>query len=324
MINEKTFLVTGGAGFIGSHIVEYLITNNAKKVIVIDNLSTGFLDNIQNFIGKDNFEFYRGDITNIIDCDYVTNNVDIICHQAAVGSITKSIENPLRSHDSNVNGFLNLLEMARKKGIKRFVYASSSSVYGDDEHLPKKENCIGKQLSPYAITKYIDELYANIYSKLYNMECIGLRYFNVFGPKQNPNGPYAAVIPKFIGLILNNENPIINGDGSFSRDFTFVKNVVNANINAMMTSNTECIGEIFNIGTGTAISILELYKLINKYTEKMNDPIMGQKRIGDVPHSLADISKAKKLLCYYPNIDFNSGLIITINYFKANYLLKKN
>lgn len=316
MIAEKIFLVTGGAGFIGSHIAEYLVTNGAKKVIVIDNLSTGFINNIKDLMNKENFEFYQGDITNIDDCEYVTNNVDIICHQAALGSIPRSIENPIGSHNSNVNGFLNLLDVARKKGIKRFVYASSSSVYGDDKHLPRKEDFIGKQLSPYALTKYIDELYASIYAKLYGIECIGLRYFNVFGPGQNPNGPYAAVIPKFIKMVLNNESPIINGDGTFSRDFTFVKNVVSANINAMMTSNKDCFDNIFNIGTGNAISVLELYKLIVAHTQNEVKPTFGQTRIGDVPHSMADISKAKNLLNYQPNIDFNSGLSITIDYFE--------
>lgn len=320
-IYGKTFLVTGGAGFIGSHITEYLVNNNAKKVIVIDNLSTGFLNNIEHLSGKHNFEFYLGDITNIADCErVVTNDVDVICHQAALGSIPRSIENPLGTHNPNVNGFLNLLETARKQGVKRFIYASSSSVYGDDLHLPKNENFIGKPLSPYALTKYIDELYAYIYSKLYNMECIGLRYFNVFGPRQNPNGPYAAVIPKFIEIMLNGDNPTINGDGSFSRDFTFVENVVNANINAMTTNNINCFGENFNIGTGTTTSILELHKLINTYLETTSEPLFGNVRVGDVPHSLADINKAKTLLCYAPAIDFRSGLYQTIIYSKANHL----
>jgi UDP-N-acetylglucosamine 4-epimerase len=316
MITEKRFLLTGGAGFIGSHIADYLVNNNAKHVTVIDNLMTGSMGNINHLMNKNNFTFYLGDITIQSDCDNVTNNIDIICHQAAIGSVPKSINDPITSHNSNVNGFLNILDMARKKGIKRIVYASSSSVYGDDTNLPKLENIIGNPLSPYAITKYIDELYANIYTKLYGMECIGLRYFNVFGPRQNPNGPYAAVIPKFIEKILNNEPPIINGDGTYSRDFTFVKNIVNANINAMLIENNDCYGNVFNIGTGTKTSIIELFNLINKHCNTKLYPIFGTVRIGDPPHSLANINKATSLLKYNPEISFEDGLQITIEFYK--------
>ena len=326
MIQDKIFLITGGAGFIGSHIAEYLVNNNAKKVIVIDNLSTGSLNNIKDLLNMENFEFYYGDLTNLNDCEYVIKkDIDVICHQASLGSIPRSIDDPLKTHNSNVNGFLNLLEMARKYNVKRFVYASSSSVYGDNNSPVKQEQYIGTPLSPYAITKYIDELYGMIYSKLYNIECIGLRYFNVFGPKQNPDGPYAAVIPKFIKLMLNGQNPTINGDGSISRDFTFVQNVIQANINAMLTTNELCYGEIFNIGSNNTTSILEVFNLINKYmTEHINKwelyPIFGEPRLGDMQHSMADITKANNYLCYYPKIDFNSGLIQTIDYFKENLM----
>jgi len=318
-ISGKRFLVTGGAGFIGSHIVEYLLQNNAKLVRVIDNLSTGYYENIRKFKQYHNFEFKYGDITNYKICDDVMENIDVVCHQAAIGSVPKSIKDPLTSHHSNVDGFLNVLHAAKENNIKRFVYASSSSVYGDDINLPKNEQSIGQQLSPYAITKYIDELYANIYTRLYNMECIGLRYFNVFGPKQDPHGPYAAVIPKFIISIINNKNPIINGDGTFSRDFTYVKNIVDANIKSCLTNNKECYGKIFNIGTNNQITILELVNLINHILQKNIDPVFGNMREGDIQHSHADITKAKTMLNYTPLVRFEDGLIETIKYFQYNY-----
>lgn len=318
-INEKRFLVTGGAGFIGSHIVEYLLQNNVKSVRILDNLSTGYYENIKQFNKYSNFEFVYGDITNYKTCCDAMLNIDIVCHQAAVGSVPKSIKDPLTSHHSNVNGFINVLHAAKENNIKRFVYASSSSVYGDDNHLPKMEDLIGHQLSPYALTKYIDELYANMYTKLYKMECIGLRYFNVFGPRQNPNGPYAAVIPKFILHMLNNESPTINGDGSFSRDFTYIANVVDANIKSCLTINEQCYGETFNVGTNQQITILELVNLINDILQTNINPIFENIRDGDIPHSMASVEKAKTLINYNPLIKFNDGLIKTIKYFKYMY-----
>jgi UDP-N-acetylglucosamine 4-epimerase len=309
------FLVTGGAGFIGSHICDYLIRNNAR-VVVIDNLSTGFLDNIEHLMNNPNFEFYEGDITNFDDCEKVISRVDIICHQAALGSVPRSIENPLNSHNSNVNGFLNILESARKHNIKRIVYASSSSVYGDDCNDLKQEEIIGTHLSPYAITKYVNELYANIYTKLYDMECIGLRYFNVFGSRQTPNGPYAAVIPKFIKAIKNNEQAIINGDGSYSRDFTHVDNIVLANINALLIQNEECFGQVFNISGQYNISILELYNLIKDAIHSDIEPIFGDTRKGDIPHSNANINKARELLNYEPIVNLKDGIKNVIEYYK--------
>lgn len=320
-INELKFLVTGGAGFIGSHIAEFLLLNNARFVRIIDNLSTGKMENINHLINKyNNLEFICADITNYDVCIHVTQNINIICHQAALGSVPRSVDDPITSHDSNVNGFINMLDAARKNNVKRFVYASSSSVYGDDTHFPKTEEYTGTLLSPYAVTKYINELYASIYTRLYNMECIGLRYFNVFGPRQNPNGPYAAVIPKFIDSIMKNQSPTINGDGSYSRDFTYIDNVVQANISAMMTTNNDCFGKIINIGCGEKITILELFNAINKIINNNIVPIFGNKRDGDVPHSLADITKARQLLNYNPKICVFDGLKILMQY---NYNAKQ-
>ena len=313
MIKDKKILVTGGAGFIGSHIVEYLLNNDVKLVRVVDNLSTGFYHNIEPFYKYNNFEFVFGDIQDENLCHNVLKDIDLICHQAALGSVPKSINDPVAFHKSNVDGFLTLLNTAKKCGIKRFVYASSSSVYGDNQNLPKLENSIGKQLSPYAITKFIDELYANIYTELYGMECIGLRYFNVFGPRQNPNGSYAAVIPKFINELSQNKQVCINGDGTFSRDFTFVNNVVDANIKGLLTQNKDCFGQVFNVGTGNSISIKDLYYKIMTLLGKNLNPIYMDKRIGDIPHSLANIDKAKKLLDYNPIFDLDTGLLMTIN-----------
>lgn len=307
MDSMKNVLLTGGAGFIGSHIADFLINNN-YKVRVLDNLSTGKLENIQHNLCKDNFEFVWGDISDIHQVRKACENIDVICHQAALGSVPRSIDNPLTSHISNVNGFLNVLMSAREKGIKRIVYASSSSVYGDDENLPKVENVIGKQLSPYAITKYIDELYAGVFVDLYNLECIGLRYFNVFGDRQSISGPYPAVVPIFIDKLKNNKRPTINGDGSYTRDFTHVSNVVQANFLSLETNNSECFGEIFNIGDGKQTSILEAFNLIKYYLKSTLDPVFGEVRKGDVPHTKADISKANRLLGYKPQISFIDGI----------------
>jgi len=307
-------LVTGGAGFIGSNIVKFLLENN-HKVRVIDNLITGHLKNINEFMEHPNFEFILCDITNIDDLRKNMCNIDAITHQAALGSVPRSVNDPLTSHNTNVNGFLNILIVAKELNIKRIVYASSSSVYGDNNELPKIENKIGNQLSPYAITKYIDELYARIFTQLYDLECIGLRYFNVFGPKQDPNGVYAAVIPKFITQIKNNSDVIINGDGNNSRDFTYIDNVVRANYLALTTDNKQCFGEIFNIGAGGRITILEMFNIIKNILNSDKIPILGPNRKGDIPHSNADIEKAKLLLNYDPKISFEEGIIKTIDYY---------
>jgi len=314
-MNNMKILITGGAGFIGSNIVEYLAKNNVKFIRILDNLSTGNKNNIQYLLELyDNIEFIYGDITNLDTCRNAMNNIDVICHQAAIGSVSRSIIDPMLSHSSNVNGFLNIIIAAKELNIKRIVYASSSSVYGDDIHLPKIEESIGNVLSPYAATKRIDEIYANVFTTCYEMECIGLRYFNIFGPKQSPNGPYAAVIPAFINSMQNSAQLIINGDGSYSRDFTYVDNAVYANILALTTNNKNCFGQVFNIGTGEQTTILELFNLIKNELNISINPIFSDKRIGDVPHSLADISKASSYLGYIPMVSFKEGIVKTITY----------
>jgi len=315
-MENKRFLITGGCGFIGSNIVEYLLENNASFVRVIDNLSTGNKRNIEHLFDKyPNFEFMYGDITNIDVCRKAVSNIDIICHQAALGSVPRSMIDPLSSHLSNVNGFLNILISAKEIGIKRIVYASSSSVYGDHPVLPKVEENTGNLLSPYAATKKIDEIYGAVFTRCYGMECIGLRYFNVFGRRQDPNGAYAAVIPKFINLMKNGNPPIINGDGNYSRDFTYIDNVIQANVLAMTTQNTESFGEAFNIGVEGQTTIHELFKIINDELKLDMEPIFGPNRSGDIPHSNADISKARKILDYNPQILFKEGIIKTISYY---------
>lgn len=313
-ISNLNILVTGGAGFIGSNIVEFLLKNHVKKIRVIDNLSTGNKNNLHPFLDKyDNLEFMYGDISKLEDCRKAVKGMDVITNQAALGSVPRSMKDPLSSHISNVNGFLNLLIAAKEEGIKRVVYASSSSVYGDNPVLPKKEENTGNVLSPYAATKAIDEIYAGVFTKCYDMECIGLRYFNVFGPRQDPKGAYAAVIPKFIDIMRKGNRPTINGNGTFSRDFTYVNNVVQANIKALTTSNKECYGEVFNIGAGGRITILELVDAINKGLKTNIKPVLGPNRAGDIPHSNADISKAKGMLDYEPNIQFYKGIYMLIN-----------
>ena len=313
----QNILITGGAGFIGSNIVHYVIENNIfDKIRVIDNLSTGNKNNIQKFIDNDIIEFIYGDISDLEVCRKAMQDIDIICHQAALGSVPRSVDDPLISHKANVDGFLNILIAAKEKQIKRIVYASSSSVYGNDTTLPKTENIVGTLLSPYAVTKKIDELYANVFTKCYGMECIGLRYFNVFGPRQDPDGAYAAVIPKFIKAMINGERPIINGDISYSRDFTYIDNVVNANILALTTQNSECFGEAFNIGTGGNVTLFELFKTLKEALAFDGEPIIGQLRQGDISHSHANITKAQNMLGYDPKILFAEGISKLINYAK--------
>ena len=318
-MENKRFLITGGCGFIGSNIIEYLLENNAFFVRVIDNLSTGNKQNIEHLLDKyENIEFMYGDITNIEVCRKAVFGIDIICHQAALGSVPRSIIDPLSSHLSNVNGSLNILISAKEAGIKRVVYASSSSVYGDHPVLPKVEENTGNLLSPYAATKKIDEIYGSVFTRCYGMECIGLRYFNVFGRRQDPNGAYAAVIPKFINLMKNGKSPTINGDGNYSRDFTYIDNVIQANILAMTTQNTESFGEAFNIGVEGQTTIYELFKIIKDELKLNMEPIFGPNRSGDIPHSNADISKARKILNYNPQILFKEGIIRTILYYNVN------
>ena len=298
-------LITGGAGFIGSHIVEQLLLNphEFNNIRILDNLSTGKIENIQSLLQKDNVEFMYGDITNLEICRKAVANIDMICHQAALSSVPLSLEDPLASHSINVSGFLNILTVAKENNIKRIVYASSSAVYGDETALLlKPEDTIGNFLSPYAVTKYIDELYANIFNRCYNMECIGLRYFNVYGPRQNPNGPYAAVIPKFIALMNNGKRPIIYGDGTSTRDYVHVKDVATANVLALTTTNTESYGKVFNIGGLNKINLLELVTIINKKLNTNLEPVFSAGRTGDIEHSCASIELAKSILNYSPSI----------------------
>ena len=315
-LNDLCILVTGGCGFIGSNIVEVLLKSGVKKVRVLDNLSTGYLKNIKFLLDKyDNLEYMYGSITDLETCRKAVKGINVVSHQAAIGSVPRSVADPLTSHNNNVNGFFNILLACKEEGIKRLVYASSSSVYGDEETLPKREDITGNVLSPYAATKAIDEIYANVFTRTYNMECIGMRYFNVFGPRQDPKGAYAAVIPKFIDLMKNGKQPTINGDGSYSRDFTFIDNVVQANIFALTTENEECFGQAFNIGAGGRFSILHLFNVLKESINFEKDVIFGNNRAGDIPHSNADISKARELLGYNPKVSFERGIKLTLNYF---------
>ena len=313
-------LVTGGAGFIGSHLSEFLVKQkNVSKVRILDNLSNGKRENIEKLLEKyQNIEFVWGDITNYSTCLSAVKDMNTICHQAAVGSVPRSINDPMLSHNNNINGTFNMVLAAKEAGIRRFVYASSSSVYGDEPNLPKQEERIGEVLSPYALNKKVGELYAKIFYRCYGMECIGLRYFNVFGPRQDPNGAYAAVIPKFINLMRKGNSPVINGDGSFSRDFTYVDNVVQANWLAMTTDNNKCFGEVFNIGAGGRTSLLQLVEAINRGLGTNIKAILGEERKGDIPHSNADISKAKEMLGYCVGVSFRVGINKLINCYENN------
>lgn len=314
-ISKSTFLVTGGAGFIGSNIVSYLLKYNAGKVIVLDNLSNGYLKNIEPFIGLPNFQFIEGDITDFDSCVKAVRGVDYVIHQAALGSVPRSIENPLATHQANATGFLNILTASKDSNVKRVVYASSSSVYGDSKELPKTEDRIGIPLSPYAVSKRTKELYANVFALTYGLDVVGLRYFNVFGPNQSPNGPYAAAIPLFMDAVLNNASPFINGSGEQSRDFTFVENVVQANIKALFTEK-DVKGKVLNIAYGGRTTINELFYMIRSAVGNNVEPIYREERKGDVKDSLADISLAKELIDYNPDFSIQEGLKITIDWFK--------
>lgn len=326
-LTNKHVLVTGGAGFIGSNLCAYLLQNNVK-VTCLDNLITGKLENIEELMSNANFKFINGDITNLNDCTNACKDIDIILHQAALGSVPRSIENPINTNNINISGFLNILWAAKASNIKRVVYAASSSTYGDSKKLPKIEDEIGLPLSPYAVTKYVNELYAGVFSSLYNLELIGLRYFNVFGRKQDPNGAYAAAIPKFIKAFVNYESPIIHGDGSQSRDFTYIDNVIQANVLAATTTNSNAINQVYNVACGEQFKLLDLLKHIQKLLKQFDEKIdqvkisFGPERIGDIKHSLASIEKAKKQLNYSPSHNVNEGIEAAIqwywDYFKNN------
>ncbi|MGV6860639.1 MAG: SDR family oxidoreductase [Putridiphycobacter sp.] len=310
---NKKILITGGAGFIGSNLCGYFL-NKGYDVRCVDNLLTGRKSNIEPFFTHPNFEFIEGDIRDNDFCLTVTKNVDFISHQAALGSVPRSIDNPIPTNEINAQGFLNMLNAARINGVKRFVYASSSSVYGDSKQSPKQEDNLGKPLSPYAVSKLTNELYGKIFHDLYGMETIGLRYFNVFGKNQDPNGAYAAAIPKFIGLFLKGEAPTIHGDGNQTRDFTYIKNVIHANEQALSTENEQAFGEAYNVACGASYTLNEVIATIKTALVKNGvdvsqiQPIYGEPRQGDIRDSLADISKIKHLLDYSVQATFEEGM----------------
>jgi UDP-N-acetylglucosamine 4-epimerase len=323
MESQNTILITGGAGFIGSNLCEYFL-GLGHKVICLDNFSTGHRHNLDDFISDANFKLIEGDIRDITDCIAAVQGVDYVLHEAALGSVPRSINDPITTNDVNVSGFLNMLVASRDAKVKRFVYAASSSTYGDSEGLPKVEEVIGKPLSPYAITKYVNELYAEIFSRTYGLETIGLRYFNVFGRKQDPNGAYAAVIPKFVMQLMSLESPLINGDGNFSRDFTYIDNVIQMNALAITTENPEAINTVYNTAYGDRNTLNNLVNYLKEYLSEFNpkiasvEIIYGPNRTGDIPHSLASIDKAKRLLEYNPKYSLQEGLKEAVSWYWNN------
>lgn len=308
-MEKRNILVTGGAGFIGSNLVEALLKDERIGFVrVLDNLSNGHRRNIEPFLDNPNFHFLEGDIRDYSSCIQACKEVDLISHQAALGSVPRSIESPLTTNAVNIGGTLNVFTAAKEAGIKRVVYAASSSTYGDSLAMPKREDVIGSPISPYAVTKLVNELYANVYAKLYDINFIGLRYFNVFGQRQDPNGAYAAVIPLFIKAIMEDKSPTINGDGLQSRDFTYIDNVVQANFNALFTTNESALNEVYNVAVGERTTLIELFEILRDVAGSKLEVIHGPDRPGDVKHSLADISKAKNYLGYDPKINIKEGL----------------
>lgn len=326
MMKEKmnsTILITGGAGFIGSNLCEHFLSKG-YKVICLDNFATGHRHNLAGFVDNENFRLIEGDIRNAVDCEKAVQGVDYVLHEAALGSVPRSIIDPVTTNEVNVSGFLNMLVAARDAKVKRFIYAASSSTYGDSQGLPKVEDVIGKPLSPYAITKYVNELYAEIFSTTYGLETIGLRYFNVFGRKQDPKGSYAAVIPKFVMQLMQLESPILNGDGNYSRDFTYIDNVIQMNELAMTTENQEALNTVYNTAYGDRTTLNELLVYLKEYLSQYDERIAnvtvihGPNRAGDIPHSLASIDKAKKLLGYHPQFSIAEGLKEAVDWYWNN------
>ncbi len=310
---NPTVLITGGAGFIGSNLCEYFL-DKGYKVVCLDNFSTGFRHNIEHLLPNSHFQLIEGDIRDYGTCQKALDGVEYVLHQAALGSVPRSIQDPITSNEVNVSGFLNMLHASKEAGVKRFVYAASSSTYGDSESLPKVEDKIGKPLSPYAITKLVNELYAEVFSKTYGMETIGLRYFNVFGRKQNPNGAYAAVIPKFVMQLMQHESPVVNGDGNYSRDFTYIDNVLQMNELALTAQNPQAVNTVYNTAFGDRTTLNDLIRYLKEYLSEYDpeiasvEVVYGPNRMGDIPHSLASIDKAKELLGYHPEFSIGQGL----------------
>ena len=316
-------LITGGAGFIGSNLTEYFL-GKGYAVRCLDNFATGHRHNIEPFLANDNYMLIKGDIRNLDICRQAVEGVDYVLHQAALGSVPRSINDPITSNEVNVSGFLNMLIAARDANVRRFVYAASSSTYGDSEALPKVEDKIGRPLSPYAITKYVNELYADVFAKTYGMECIGLRYFNVFGRRQDPNGAYAAVIPLFVKQLVNHQSPTINGTGDYSRDFTYIDNVIRMNELAMLTTNPAATNQVYNTAVGDRTTLNELVSYLKEYLSEYDAEIAdveikhGPNRAGDIPHSLASVDKARKLLGYEPTHDIRAGLKEAVEWYWEN------
>jgi len=323
-LSQYSFLITGGAGFIGSNIVDYLLKYGAKKVRVLDNFSTGSRNNISDYLDNPHFELIEGDIRDLDTCHTVVRGIDFVAHQAALGSVPRSINDPITTNAVNVSGFLNMLVAARDAQVKRFVYAASSSTYGDHQGLPKVEQIIGKPLSPYAVTKYVNELYAEIFSTTYGLETIGLRYFNVFGRRQDPNGAYAAVIPKFVMQLMAHKSPVINGKGDYSRDFTYIDNVIQMNLLAMATTNPKAINTIYNTAVGDRTTLIELTGYLKEFLSEYDAEIINVEvkhapyRLGDIPHSLASIEKAQNLLGYEPTHKIKEGLKEAVLWYREN------
>ncbi len=318
-LSNDCFLVTGGAGFIGSHIAEYLLKHGAKQVRVLDNMANGFEKNLDVLKGYAAFQFIEADIRNEDVCRQACEGIDYISHQAALGSVPRSIKEPIYFNEVNVGGFTNMIKAAVDSNVKKFVYASSSSVYGDEPTLPKIEDKVGNCLSPYAATKKTNELYAQVFADVFGIKTIGLRYFNIFGPRQDPDGAYAAVIPLFVKGIMKRIPVFINGDGEQTRDFTFVENAVQVNIKSMLTENAAAFNKVYNVAVGENFSVNYLYNACKNYLESNWEPVYREPRAGDIRNSLADITLAKKLLGYQPTRKFEAGLADTIDFFKKVY-----
>jgi UDP-N-acetylglucosamine 4-epimerase len=322
-LTGKKIVVTGGAGFIGSNLCEVLLEKK-NKVICLDNFATGKRENLTHLLKNPNFKLIEGDIRSLEDCVKATTGVDYVLHQAALGSVPRSIKDPITSNDVNVGGFLNMLVASRDNGVKRFVYAASSSTYGDSKSMPKVEDIIGRPLSPYAVTKYVNELYADVFSKTYGLETIGLRYFNVFGRKQDPNGAYAAVIPKFVSQLMAGESPVINGDGNYSRDFTYIDNVVQANLLSLVADKKEAVNTVYNVAFGDRNTLNDLMGYLKEYLSEFEAKIAnvevkhGPNRVGDIPHSHASVEKAKKMLNYNPQFSLQQGLKEAVSWYWEN------